>query len=269
MIDQEVKIVLILIPIVLFFGIFFLFDLASFFTFDLALDASSSGGKASDQGVDASTGTFKDKDKEQKGKALGKDKEKKNQLKDNGDVICSALECGTEVIIFRAPPLVNTISDNFQGGGAPASTREAGGFQTVFDEEAGVFPSIHTPARGQQVSAPILIKWKGDNPLIVDDVIFDFSVRDFITFDLPQRVFDTDRNQDEEGFWEGEFVYEILLPEDFPDEVIAPVRLLVDTGEFPQHLQTEVQFTEPQGIIKTFSIAEAIRSFLLLFRIGA
>ena len=44
--------------------------------------------------------------------------------------------------------------------------------------------------------------------------------------------------------------------------------MLVDTGVFVQHVQTEVQFTEPQGLIKSFSLAEAIRSFLLLFRIG-
>jgi len=270
MIAKEIKIIVVIAGGAVFFGAFVLLDLGTFITFDLALDATSSGGKASDRGVDASTGHFKDKDKEQKGKALGKDKhdkvkDDKIKIKDSGDVVEIIDDRGTEVVILRAPPLVNTISDGF--GGAPASTIE-GGFQIISDEEAGAFPSIHTPARGQIVSAPILLKWKGDNPAIVDEVVFDRNIRDFITFQLPQTIFDTDRNLDDEGFWEGEFVYVVRLPDNFPNEVISPVRMLVDTGVFVQHVQTEVQFTEPQGLIKSFSLAEAIRSFLLLFRIG-
>src|SRR3972149_6202761 len=201
--------------------IMFVTDLSTIFSFSLALDATSSGGKASQQGVDASTG----------------------------------------ILIITGEQVV----ENSEGGGALGSTVGIGGFQTLQREDVQIFPSIRSPAKGQTITGIVLIQWIGENPLVVQQAQFG-RFDEFIDVQLPKTIYAKIPQSIEK---EGEFQFKLTIPQNYPeDDFIIPVRMVVDTGQLSHTLVADLQITLPQSPIKSFSFAEAIRSFLALFRVG-
>jgi len=239
--------------------IMFVTDLSTIFSFSLALDATSSGGKASQQGVDASTGIFKGKGNEKKGTNIGNDNKGKNSdiNPTTGDVI----DTSTGLVIITGEQVV----ENSEGGGALGSTVGIGGLQTLQREDVQIFPSIRSPAKGQTITGIVLIQWIGENPLVVQQAQFG-RFDEFIDVQLPKTIYAKIPQSIEK---EGEFQFKLTIPQNYPeDDFIIPVRMVVDTGQLSHTLVADLQITLPQSPIKSFSFAEAIRSFLALFRVG-
>ena len=266
---QKLLVLMPILGVVLFFGTT---DLLSITDADLSLLALSpeqqafidqKQQEAKDKQKDKTKGHFKDPDEKNKGSPCPPPK---GCFKDPDEVI---IDPPTGNIIDLRGNVVVSASDAIGGGGALGSTVGIEGFQELVQEDVQIFPAIRSPAKGQTILATVPIEWIGANPLTVTHAQFG-QFDDFFSYpiakQIPQRVFAEDPSAIEK---KGEFIFEFTLPTDFPDDAfIIPVRLIVDTGAFQHTLVTTMEVEAPLGIIKSFSFAEVIRSFLALLRVG-
>lgn len=224
-------------------------DVSQFFSVNtLSLDATSSQGKASDRGVDASTGIFR-------GKGF------KGQ---DPPVTCLA--------IGQCPPSTNIqIIDSRNGvsggGGAPSSTVGLEGFQVLVRDDVLVFDRFHTPAKGQRITGTILFEWGNERSLTISQVLIPNEFFSWFEFDVPQILNGEGITFD--GRSDDEFKYTLLIPENtLGNKFAIPVRFIIDsdTSSFDANALIEIEI--PTGISEGFSFAEFLRSLFAGFRVG-
>ncbi len=232
--------------------ILFLFvftDLSTFFSVQtLSLDATSSQGKASDRGVDASTGIFR-------GKGF------KGQ---QPPITCLAIgQCppSTDIQIIDSR---NGVSG---GGGAPASTVGLEGFQVLIREDVLVFDRFHTPAKGQSITGTVLFEWGNERPLMITQVLIPSEFNAWFDFDLPQTLMGAGLSFD--GRSDDEFKYTLLVPKNtLGNDFAIPIRFIVDSDVTTLDANALVEIEIPTGFSAGFSLAEFFRSLFAGFRVG-
>ncbi len=243
-----------IIPIAVFsvlfvFVIFFtMTDIGTFFiATSLTLDATSSQGKASDRGVDASTGHFRGE---------GFKGNLPPRVCEANPSLCPPSSTG-DIIDSR-----NGISGS---GGAPSSTIGLSGLQVLVRDDVLVFDSFHTPAKGQEITGAILFEWGNENPIEIRQVLISNEFFSWFTFDLPQTI--SGEGIAFDGRSDGEFFYTFEIPENtLGTEFTIPVRIIV--GNELQNYDTNafIEIETPKAVIDTFSFAEFFRSLFAFFR---
>ncbi|MCP6727009.1 MAG: hypothetical protein KJI69_03235 [Patescibacteria group bacterium] len=239
--------------------ILFLFvftDLSTFFSVQtLSLDATSSQGKASDRGVDASTGIFR-------GKGF------KGQ---QPPVTCLAIgQCppstDQQIVVSRETG-ENQGEGILGGGGAPSSTVGLEGFQTLFREDVLVFDRFHTPAKGQSITGTVQFDWGNERPLMITQVLIPSEFNSWFDFDLPQTLMGEGLSFD--GRSDDEFKYTLLVPKNtLGNEFAVPIRFIVDSDVTTLDANALVEIEIPTGFSAGFSLAEFFRSLFASFRVG-
>ena len=224
-------------------------DVSQFFSVNtLSLDATSSQGKASDRGVDASTGIFR-------GKGF------KGQ---DPPVTCLAIgQCppSTDIQIIDSR---NGISG---GGGAPSSTVGLEGFQVLVRDDVLVFDRFHTPAKGQRITGTVQFEWGNAGSLTISQVLIPNEFFSWFDFDLPQTLNGEGLSFD--GRSDDEFKYSLLIPENtLGTEFAIPVRFIIDTDTAPIDANALIEIETPSGFSEGFSFAEFLRSLFAGFRVG-
>jgi len=236
---------------IIIFGIFIFMttDLITLFTTaGLTLDATASQGRASDRGVDASTGHFR-------GQGF------KGQ---NPPATCLAVgQCPSST----TDQIIDSRNGISGGGGAPASTIGLSGFQTLFREDVLVFDSFHTPAKGQEITGAVLFEWGSERPITVTQVLLSAEFASWFDFNLPQPLAGEGLSFD--GRSDKEFFYTLRIPENtLGEKFTVPVRFIVDTDIQTLDANALIEIETPQAIIDTFSFAEFFRSLFAFIRIG-
>lgn len=226
-------------------------DVSQFFSVDtLSLDATKSQGKASDKGVDASTGHFR-------GKGF------KGQLPPRITVDPST---GQQIVVSREVGASDGEGISL-GGGAPSSTVGLSGLQTLQREDVLVFDRFHTPAKGQEIIGTVQFEWGSERSLTISQVLIPTEFFSWFEFDLPQ-------NLDGEGITfdgrsDDEFKYTLLIPETVQGtEFAIPVRFIIDTDFVPVDANALIEIETPSGTSESFSFAEFFRSLFAGFRVG-
>jgi hypothetical protein len=235
--------------------ILFLFaftDLSTFFSAQtLSLDATSSQGKASDRGVDASTGHFR-------GKGF------KGQLPPRVTIDPST---GQQIVVSREVG-ASQGEGILAGGGAPSSTVGLEGFQTLIREDVLVFDRFHTPAKGQSITGTILFEWGNERPITISQVLIPNEFRSWFDFEEPQILAGEGISFD--GRSDNEFKYTLLVPENTLDnEFAVPIRFIVDTDILSLDANALVEIETPTGFSSGFSLAEFFRALFASFRVGS
>ncbi len=234
--------------------ILFLFaftDITTLFsTQTLTLDATKSQGKASDRGVDASTGIFR-------GKGF------KGQLPPTGD-----LPPSTTDDIVNSRVIGATQGEGIQGGGgAPSSTIGLQGFQTLVRNDVLVFDRFHTPAKGQTITGTILFEWGHDKSIVISQVLIPNEFFFWFEFDLPQTLFGEGITFD--GRSDDEFKYRLTVPENVSGkEFTVPIRFIMNSQELTFDGNALIEIETPSGISEGFSLAEFFRALFAGFRVG-
>jgi len=231
-------------------------DVSQFFSVNtLSLDATNSQGKASERGVDASTGIFR-------GKGF------KGQ---QPPVTCLAIgQCppstGQQIVVSRVTG--ETQGEGISGGGgAPSSTVGLQGFQVLVRDDVLVFDRFHTPAKGQRITGTILFEWGNERSLTISQVLIPNEFFSWFEFDLPQIL--NGEGSSFDGRSDDEFKYTLLIPENtLGTEFAIPVRFIIDsdTNSFDANAIIEIEI--PSGISEGFSFAEFLRSLFAGFRVG-
>jgi len=234
--------------------ILFLFaftDLSTFFSAQtLSLDATSSQGKASDRGVDASTGHFR-------GKGF------KGQLPPRVTIDPST---GQQIVVSREIG-ASQGEGILAGGGAPSSTVGLEGFQTLIREDVLVFDRFHTPAKGQSITGTILFEWGNESPITISQVLIPNEFRSWFDFEEPQILAGEGISFD--GRSDNEFKYTLLVPENTLDnEFAVPIRFIIDTDILSLDANALVEIETPTGFSSGFSLAEFFRALFASFRVG-
>lgn len=250
---------------IVLFGLFGVTDLTTFFTTQsLTLDASQSQGKASDRGVDASTGQFR-------GQGF------KGNLPPriiDGNIVddpTNDLPPSTIVDIIDARDLgANTGVAGIEigSGGQPSSTIGLQGFQQLTREDLVIYDRFHTPAKGQTITGALLFEWGHPNPITVQQVLIPNEYFDWFEFRLPQTI-QGDGALSFDGRSTGEFEYVLTLPENIDGEEFAvPVRIIVESDITTLDANAIVEIETPKSLISTFSLAEFLRSLFTALRLG-
>jgi len=228
-------------------------DISTFFSAQtLSLDATSSQGKASDRGVDASTGIFR-------GKGF------KGQLPPR---IIGDLPPSTTDDIVNSREVGETQGEGIAGGGgAPSSTVGLEGFQILVREDILVFDRFHTPAKGQTITGTILFEWGNERPITIKQVLITNEFFDWFEFDLPQPIAGEGISFD--GRSDGEFKYTLTVPENaFGNEFAVPIRFIIDTDVLTLDGNALIEIEIPSGFSAGFSLAEFFRALFAGFRVG-
>jgi len=236
--------------------ILFLFaftDLSTFFSAQtLSLDATSSQGKASDRGVDASTGIFRGK---------GFKGQLPPRITENIDP-----STGQQIVVSREVGASQGEGILF-GGGAPSSTVGLEGFQTLIREDVLVFDRFHTPAKGQSITGTILFEWGNERPITISQILIPNEFRSWFDFEEPQILAGEGISFD--GRSDNEFKYTLLVPENTLDnEFAVPIRFIVDTDILSLDANALVEIEIPTGFSSGFSLAEFFRALFAGFRVG-
>jgi len=235
--------------------ILFLFvftDIATLFsTQSLTLDATSSQGKASDRGVQSSTGIFR-------GEGF------KGQLPPR---ITGDLPPSTSDDIVNSRDVGETQGEGISGGGgAPSSTVGLSGLQTLQRQEVLVFDRFHTPAKGQTITGTLLFEWGNERPIVIQQILIPNEFFDWFEFDIPKPLAGEGISFD--GRSDAELDYTLTVPLNvIGTEFAVPVRVILDTDILTLDANALIEIETPSGFSEGFSLAEFIRSFLAGFRI--
>lgn len=290
--------VLSIVAIVFFAGTdtFQLFSVAT-----LSLDASSSKGKASDRGAEASSGIFKgeakllakalkdkskDKFKEPKAPKIPKCKSPTNprcQVSPIPEPIepprptlppipapdIQPIPQIIKVIDLRDGEIRNApvIDQGVTSGGGVASSTigQEGGLQTFIRDEVTVHDRFHTPANGQTTTGTLLIEWGHSQPITVKQFLVPNEFYDWFEVKLPQTL--TGEGFSFDGISDGEFKYKLTIPDDLIDKsTVIPVRLVIDSKDFTVDGLADIEIERPTTESKSFSFAEWIRGILAEWR---
>ncbi len=223
-----------------------------FSTQTLSLDATKSQGKASDRGVDSSTGIFR-------GKGF------KGQLppRITGDLPPSSTDD-----IVNSREVGETQGEGIAGGGgAPSSTVGLQGFQVLFREDVLVFDRFHTPAKGQSITGTILFEWGSERAITIRQVLIPNEFFSWFEFNLPQSLIGEGVSFD--GRSDGEFKYTLTVPENtIGNEFAVPIRFIIDSDITTLDGNALVEIEIPSGISAGFSLAEFFRALFAGFRVG-
>jgi len=217
-----------------------------FIATSLTLDATSSQGKASDRGVDASTGHFR-------GKGF------------KGNLPPRVCEGIGSCPVSTTDDIIDSRNGISAGGGRPSSTIGLSGLQVLVRDDVLVFDSFHTPAKGQEITGAILFEWGNADPIEVRQVLIPNEFFSWFTLDLPQTIIGEGIAFD--GRSDGEFFYTFEIPENtLGTEFTIPVRIIV--GNDIQNYDTNafIEIETPKAVIDTFSFAEFFRSLFAFFR---
>ena len=236
--------------------ILFLFaftDITTLFsTQTLSLDATQSQGKASDRGVDSSTGIFR-------GKGF------KGQLPPR---VIGDLPPSTTDDIVNSRQVGETQGEGISGGGgAPASTIGLEGFQTLVRNDILVFDRFHTPAKGQTIRGTVLFEWGNDRPIEISQVLIPNQFFSWFEFDLPQTLHGEGISFD--GRSDDEFKYLLTVPENvLGDKFAVPIRFLMVSEGIIFDSNALIEIETPTGFSEGFSLAEFFRALFAGFRVG-
>jgi len=239
--------------------ILFLFaftDISTFFsTQTLSLDATASQGKASDRGVDASTGIFR-------GKGF------KGQLPPRITGELPQIPPSTTDDIVNSRDVGETQGEGILGGGGvPSSTVGLEGFQILFRQDILVFDRFHTPAKGQTVTGTILFEWGNERPITIRQVLIPNEFFSWFEFNIPQPLRGEGLSFD--GRSDGEFKYSLTVPENtLGTEFAVPIRFIIDSDITTLDANALVEIEIPSGFSGGFSLAEFFRSLFAGFRVG-
>ncbi len=242
--------------------ILFLFvftDISTLFTAEtLSLDATSSQGKASERGVDASTGIFR-------GKGFKGQLPPRIQIPDlPPDTLPPST---TQQIIVSRETGENQGEGILGSGGAPSSTVGLEGFQILVREDVLVFDRFHTPAKGQEITGTILFEWGNARPITISQVLIPNEFNSWFEFDLPQTLAGEGISFD--GRSDSEFKYTLLIPENtLGNEFAIPIRFIIDTDIQTIDANALVEIEIPTGFSAGFSLAEFFRALFAGFRVG-
>lgn len=261
----------------------------------LTLDATSSKGKASDRGVDASSGIFKgqgnksdksdkDKFKEPKVKKEPKCKSPTNpKCRVNPDplpvppprptvppVTCSSIDCKDlpttiTVIDLRGN---NIIEKDFEGGGVLSSSTIDTGIQELIRNEVIVHDRFHTSANGQTTTGSLQLQWGHGSSITIQQFLVPNEFFDWFEIEIPQTI-RGDGAITFDGISDGELKYKLTFPQDLIDKNnVIPVRLVINTEGAVVDAFADIEIERPVEESTTFSVAEFFRSLLTELRIS-
>lgn len=230
--------------------ILFLFvftDLSTFFsTQTLSLDATSSQGKASDRGVDASTGVFR-------GKGF------KGQQPPPIPIPSIPPPTSDQIIEIRRVGETQGEGIQISGGGAPSSTVGLEGFQELIREDVLVFDRFHTPARGQEITGTVLFEWGNADTITINQILIGNEFSSWFEFDDERRLFGEGASFD--GRSSDEIKYTLTVPENtLGNDFTVPIRFIIDTETSTVDTNGLIEIEIPSGFSEGFSLAEFFRS---------
>lgn len=229
--------------------LFTITDITTLFTTQsLSLDATASQGKASDRGVDASTGHFR-------GKGF------KGQ---SPPVVTIDPSTGQQIIVSREVGASQGEGIQ-QGGGAPSSTVGLSGFQELFRDDVLVFDSFHTPAKGQTITGSVLFEWGNENPITIEQILIGNEFNSWFEFESNRVLMGEGLSFD--GRSDDEIKYTLTIPENtLGNEFAVPVRFIIDAETTRVDANTLIEIEIPSGVSEGFSLAEFFRSIFAGFR---